>query len=127
VVRRLGAGLHARGKVIEGARVLVLGLAYKPETGDAREAPALRIAERLARLGAHVHAADPYVVGEVHGLDPAIGLVRVDLEPDQVAAADAVLVVTPHAVFDLAMVVAHAQYVLDTRRKVPPAANVEHL
>ena len=127
VVRRLTAGLHARNKVLEGARVLVLGLAYKPETGDAREAPALRIAGLLARMGAQVHAADPYVVDEVHGLDPSIGLVRVDLGPEEVAAADAVVVVTPHAVFDLAMVVAHAQYVLDTRRKVPPAANVEHL
>lgn len=127
VVRRLGAGLHDRGRTLEGARVLLLGLAYKPETGDAREAPALRIAERLARLGASVRAADPYVVDEVHGLDPAIGLVRVDLDPDEVAAADAVVVVTPHAAFDLDMVVTHARYVLDTRRKVPKASNVEHL
>ncbi|MFM8303816.1 MAG: UDP binding domain-containing protein, partial [Actinomycetota bacterium] len=127
VVRRLGAGLHARGTDIERARVLILGLAYKPETGDAREAPALRIAERLARLGTAVRAADPYVVDEIHGLDPALGLVRVDLDPDEVAAADAVVVVTPHAAFDLAMVVTHARYVLDTRRRVPSAPNVEHL
>jgi UDP-N-acetyl-D-glucosamine dehydrogenase len=127
VVRRLGAGLHDRGRTLEGARILLLGLAYKPETGDAREAPALRIAERLARLGASVRAADPYVVDEVHGLDPAIGLVRVDLDPDELAAADAVVVVTPHAAFDFDMVVTHARYVLDTRRRVPAAPNVEHL
>jgi len=127
VVRRLAAGLHRRGQALEGARVLVLGLAYKPETGDAREAPALRIAERLARLGASVRAADPYVVDEVHGLDPAIGLVRVEVTPEELTAADAVVVVTPHAVFDLDLVVAHARYVLDTRRRVPKAPNVEHL
>lgn len=127
VVRRLGAGLHERGRLLEGARVLIVGLAYKPETGDAREAPALRIAGLLARLGAVVHAADPYVVDEVHGLDPAVGLVRVELTPAEVAAADAVVVVTPHAVFDLDVVVAHARYVLDTRRRLAKAPHVEHL
>ena len=80
VVRRLDAGLHDRGRALDGARVLLVGLAYKPETGDAREAPALRIAELLAGLGAEVRAADPYVVDEVHGLDPDIGLMRVDLD-----------------------------------------------
>ena len=127
VVRRLGAGLHERGRSLEDARVLVLGLAYKPETGDAREAPALRVAERLARLGAEVRAADPYVVDEVHGLDPAIRLVRVEVTAEEVAAADAVVVITPHAAFDLDLVVTHARYVLDTRRSVPFAPNVERL
>ena len=67
------------------------------------------------------------MVDEVHGLDPAVGLVRVELDPGEVAAADAVVIVTPHAVFDLEMVVTHAQYVLDTRRCAPPAGNVELL
>ena len=61
------------------------------------------------------------------GSIPPIGLVRVDLDPAEVAAADAVVVVTPHAAFDLEMVVANARYVLDTRRAVPDAPNVEHL
>jgi UDP-N-acetyl-D-glucosamine dehydrogenase len=127
VVRRLEAGLHRRNKTVEGARILLVGLAYKPETGDAREAPALRIADHLARLGARVRAADPYVVDEVHGLDPAIGLVRVELDREEVLAADAVVVVTPHAAFDLDMVASTASYVLDTRRSVPDAPDVEHL
>jgi len=125
VVDRLEAALHRRGLPLEGARVLVLGLAYKPETGDAREAPALRITEILSGRGARVSAADPYVTGRVHGLDP--GLERVEPTPDVLAATDAVVVVTPHAAFDLAEVVAHAPFVLDTRRRVPPAPNVERL
>ncbi|MFO1536780.1 MAG: UDP binding domain-containing protein, partial [Actinomycetota bacterium] len=127
VVRRLGAGLHERGRALEGARVLLLGLAYTPETGDARESPALRVASLLARLGVSVRAADPYVVDTVHGLDPAAGVVRVAPSPEELAAADAVVVLTPHAEFDLDAVVAHARYVFDTRRRVPAAANVEYL
>lgn len=127
VVRRLGAGLHERGQALEGARVLLLGLAYKPETGDARESPALRVASLLARLGVSVRAADPYVVDAVHGLDPGLGVVRVAPTPEELAAADAVVVLTPHAAFDLEAVVAHARYVFDTRRRVPAAANVEYL
>jgi UDP-N-acetyl-D-glucosamine dehydrogenase len=127
VVRRLGLGLQRRGKTIDGAHVLIVGLAYKPETGDAREAPAIRIANHLAELGARVYGADPYVVDEIHGLDPAIRLERVELTPDALSAADAVTLVTPHAVFDLGMIVEHAGYVFDTRRLLPPAPNVEYL
>lgn len=127
VVRRLGAGLQRRGKEIRGAHVLIVGLAYKPETGDAREAPALRIAARLSGLGARVRATDPHVVDEVHGLDPAVDLVRVELTAEELHAADGVVVVTPHSDFDLSMVASHADYVLDTRRCVPAADSVEYL
>src|SRR5262245_28714356 len=101
VVRRVRAGLESRGHAIDGARVLLLGLAYKPETGDAREAPALRIATTLCALGAVVHATDPYVVDEVHGLESDVALTRVELTEQEVRAADAVVVVTPHQTFDL--------------------------
>jgi UDP-N-acetyl-D-glucosamine dehydrogenase len=127
VVRRVRAGLEARGRAIVGARVLLVGLAYKPETGDAREAPAMRIATALAALGAVVHAADPYVIDEVHGLEPGVALTRVELTEVEVRAADAVVIVTPHVVFDLDMTVREARYVLDTRRAVAPAPNVEFL
>jgi UDP-N-acetyl-D-glucosamine dehydrogenase len=119
--------LEARGTAIDGARVLLVGLAYKPETGDAREAPALRIAATLDALGAVVHAADPYVVDEIHGLDAGLALTRVELTEDEVAAADAVVIVTPHAVFDLEMVARCARYVLDTRRAAPAGDNIEYL
>jgi UDP-N-acetyl-D-glucosamine dehydrogenase len=127
VVRRLAAGLEQRGLALDGARILLVGLAYKPETGDAREAPALAIAALLAQQGARIRACDPYVVDEVHGLDPSIDLVRVDLTPDEVASADAVVIVTPHGVLDLAIVVQHATYVLDTRRRLEPSDVVEVL
>jgi UDP-N-acetyl-D-glucosamine dehydrogenase len=126
-VRRLRAGLAARGHTLDGAHVLLVGLAYKPETGDAREAPALRIAMRLHELGCEVRATDPYVVDEVHGLEPGLALTRVDLTEDEVRAADAVVIVTAHAAFDLDMVVRAAPYVLDTRRAARAEENVEYL
>jgi UDP-N-acetyl-D-glucosamine dehydrogenase len=70
------------------------------------------------------------VVDEVHGLEPGLALTRVELTEDEVAAADSVVIVTPHRVFDLDMVVRAARYVLDTRRSlrdVAGATNVEYL
>jgi UDP-N-acetyl-D-glucosamine dehydrogenase len=127
VMRRVRSGLEARGRALGGARVLLVGLAYKPETGDAREAPALRIAAELRRLGAVVRAADPYVVDEVHGFEGDGAITRVELTEHEVRAADAVVIVTPHKAFDLDMVVRTASYVLDTRHSVRAQANVEYL
>ncbi len=61
VVQRLVLALNRMGRPVNGCVVLLLGLAYKKNTGDAREAPGTIIARRLADLGAQVHVADPYV------------------------------------------------------------------
>src|SRR6266581_1023948 len=73
VVRRLMLALNERGLPVRGARILLLGLAYKKNTGDARESPAVRVAQLLAGLGALVRAADPHV--EWAALDPAVARV----------------------------------------------------
>lgn len=62
VVQRLLTAFNERGRALSGSRVLVLGLAYKPDTGDARESPAVRVVDGLLRLGAEVRAVDPHVV-----------------------------------------------------------------
>ena len=62
VAQRLMLALNERGMPVKGARILLLGLAYKKNTGDARESPAVRIAQLLVGMGAHVRAADPHVV-----------------------------------------------------------------
>ncbi len=124
VVRRLMLALNRNRRVLNGARVLVLGLAYKRNTGDARESPAVTVTERLLQTGADVHAADPHVVeGHVDGR-----IVRVEATPDEVAAADAVVLLTDHDEFDYDMITERAAYVLDTRRRLPrDAPNVESL
>src|SRR5256714_587163 len=104
VVRRLVVALNRDRKAINGSRILLLGLAYKRNTGDARESPARVVAERLIALGADVRAADPHVV-ESH-VDARI--VCVDATPHQIAAAGAVVLITDQDPFDLDAVAAHA-------------------
>jgi UDP-N-acetyl-D-glucosamine dehydrogenase len=115
VVRRLVAALNQRRKAVNGSTVLLLGLAYKKNTGDARESPARRVASLLLDMGAEVRAADPHVVEDAH-VDTRV--VRVAATADQLAAADAVILLADHDAFDLDLVVQHAGYVLDTRHRV---------
>ena len=122
VVRRLIDALNRDGKALRGARVLLLGMAYKRNTGDAREAPSASVAKQLLSYGAEVRAVDPHV------LDSAIlnGVVLVDATPHELASADAVVLLTDHEAFDLDLITAHATYVLDTRHRLE-GDRVEHL
>ena len=123
VVRRLTYGLNRRRKAVNGSRVLLLGLAYKRNTSDSRESPSMVVAERLVSLGAEVRAVDTHVA---LGVLPA-GVELASLSAEELRAADAVVMLTDHADFDLDLVVAHAPYVLDTRRVVRAADHVEYL
>jgi UDP-N-acetyl-D-glucosamine dehydrogenase len=123
VVRRLMIGLNRRGRAVKGSKILILGLAYKPNTSDERESPALTIAQRLLDLGAEVRAADPHVVEE--HVDARV--VRVSATESELSSADAVLLVTHHDTFDMDAVGRHAKYVFDTRHVVPPGESVEYL
>jgi len=123
VAHRLMLAFNERGRAVRGARILLLGLAYKKNTGDARESPAVRVAQLLGAMGADLRAADPHVV-EGTAVD---GLVtRVELTAGELAGADAVLLLTDHDAFDYDMVLQHAPFVFDCRRKVS-GANVETL
>ena len=123
VVRRLLLALNEHGRPVRGSRILLLGLAYKKNTGDARESPALRVADLLRRMGAEVRAADPLVT-EPAVLDQAVA--RVDATPDEIASADLVVLLTDHDAFRASNVAAHARYVLDCRRMLS-GPNVETL
>ncbi|HZN14485.1 MAG TPA: nucleotide sugar dehydrogenase [Acidimicrobiales bacterium] len=122
VVSRIQAGLNTRGRSVKGSRLLVLGLAYKRNTGDSRESPSLMVAERLQALGADVRAVDPLIT-EV-GI--AAGIPRAELTADELKAADAVVILTDHDALDYDAVVANAAYVFDTRHRVS-GENVEQL
>ncbi|MDQ4070511.1 MAG: nucleotide sugar dehydrogenase [Actinomycetota bacterium] len=123
VVRRLVVALNRRRQCVNGSRVLLLGLAYKRNTGDDRESPAVVVAERLLALGAEVRVADPHVRQDhVHG-----PVMRVDVSEEELSSADAVILLTDHDAFDLEAVRTHARYVLDTRRRLPPGERVEYL
>ena len=122
VVRRLTVALNRDSRSVRGSRILLLGLAYKRNTSDARESPSVAIAERLAALGADLRAADPHVADS-----PVDALAtRVDFDADEIASADAVVLVVDHDEFTPDVVAANARFVFDCRR-VLTGPNVEHL
>lgn len=120
VVSRLVLALNRAQRPVCGSRVLVLGIAYKRNTGDARTAPGLAIAQSLAELGADVLVADPHVPLR------EIPFTVVDANRVQVAEADAVVLVTDHDAFDYPMIARHARFVLDTRNRLS-GPNIEKL
>ncbi|HEY3481277.1 MAG TPA: nucleotide sugar dehydrogenase [Streptomyces sp.] len=122
VARRVIEALNSRRRSVNGSRVLLLGLAYKKNTGDARESPSLRISRLLLDMGAKVRAADPHVV-ETMTVDPR--LVRVEPTRRELASADVVVLLTDHDAFDYDLVREHASYVLDCRHRLSgPAIEV---
>jgi UDP-N-acetyl-D-glucosamine dehydrogenase len=123
VARRLMLALNKRGLPVSGSRILLLGLAYKKNTGDARESPAARVAQLLIGMGADVVAADPHV-RESGLIDTPI--TRVEPSQAEISRAHAVILLTDHDAFDFDDIGANASYVLDCRR-VLTGANVETL
>ncbi|MEU4642864.1 nucleotide sugar dehydrogenase [Micromonospora sp. NPDC023814] len=122
VAQRIMGGLNRTGRTISGARLLLLGLAYKKNTGDMRDSPAVDVARRLQALGADVRAVEPYA--EPHHIPG--GVLVVELTEREIRTADAVVVVTDHDVFDYDLVVRHARYVFDSRNRCSGPV-VEHL
>jgi UDP-N-acetyl-D-glucosamine dehydrogenase len=122
VVRRLMLALNRERRALNGARILLIGLAYKKNTGDARESPAIRIAELLLTNGADVRAVDPHVLAE----QVPRGVALTDLTEDEIAGADAAVLLVDHDAVDLTRL-EPARFVLDTRRRLAAAPNVEFL
>ena len=122
VVRRLAIAFNHRSLSVRGRRILLLGLAYKKNTGDARESPSHVVAQLLVTLGAEVRCCDPHVPAA----QVPSGCALVEATIDEAAAADAVVVLVDHDDFDLPALVAAAPFVLDCRHVVE-GPNVEHL
>lgn len=122
VVRRVMMGLNERSKPMKGSRVLVMGIAYKKNSNDARETPATGIIEGLVKLGADVRVHDSHV-GDFF-LDDQ--MTRVDLTAEEASAADAVVIVTDHDDIDYTLLTNNAEYIFDARHRLD-APNVEHL
>ena len=118
-VEKVHRALNTRQKSLNGAKVLVLGVAYKADIDDLRESPALKVIRNLEGHGAIVAYHDPFVP-EL----PAFGLKSVELNGFEVLAGyDAVLIVTAHSSIDYREVVRHAQLVVDFRNATAGIAN----
>lgn len=114
VVSRLMEGLNDRAKALKGSKVLVLGVAYKPDIDDVRESPALDVIGLLRQKGADVEYHDPYIPHIYHETDGW----KMDSVKDMMKAvkeSDAVVIVTNHKVYDFKLIVDSSTFVFDTR------------
>lgn len=115
VVARAAQALNTKGKALKGARVLILGVAYKRDVADLRESAALQILELLRAAGAEVSYSDPHVPVIPRLRRHRLDLKSVDVTPQTLGASDLVLIATDHSEFDYELVVKHASLVVDTR------------
>jgi UDP-N-acetyl-D-mannosaminuronic acid dehydrogenase/UDP-N-acetyl-D-glucosamine dehydrogenase len=115
VVRRIQDQLNRDRLAVRDARILLLGIAFKPGTSDVRESPSLALADGLRHLGARVTAVDPHVDPKVANLE----LELVPLDAETIRDADLVVIATDHAEFDYELVVRDARRVFDTRARIP--------
>jgi UDP-N-acetyl-D-glucosamine dehydrogenase len=112
VVARVMEAFNERGKPLKGARVLVLGVAYKKDSADSRESSSLKIIELLHNKGAEVSYSDPYV----KKIKNSAGSLRsVSLTRENLSAVDCVLIATDHSCFDLEQIAAWSKLIFDTR------------
>jgi UDP-N-acetyl-D-glucosamine dehydrogenase len=117
VIHRVADALNDRAKAIKGSRILVVGLAYKPNVDDERESPSYVLMERLQQRGASVAYYDPYVPVIKPTREHAhwAGVRSVDWTRDVVAAFDVVLIATNHANVNYGELADWAPVIVDTR------------
>ena len=115
VAGRVVDTLNDHGLSVRGARLLALGVTYKRDVGDVRESAAIEVLERLQRKGAEVSFHDPFVE-EVH--ERGLSLARSGLTVEALAAADCVLLLTPHSSYDLDLIVRHSALLFDARNAI---------
>lgn len=126
VVRRLTEILNLEGRPVRGSRVLVLGVAYKPDVPDVRESPAIDVVKLLTDHGARVSYHDPHVSRlSVDGI-------RLRSEPLTKAVlkgADVAVILTAHRDIDYDAVLAHAKRIFDARNalRLSPSPKVHRL
>ncbi|MFG0329804.1 MAG: nucleotide sugar dehydrogenase [Phycisphaerales bacterium] len=115
VIARVVEGLNGDGRSLSGSRILVLGLAYKPNVDDTRESPSFELIARLRAAGAVVDYSDPHVPQTRPVRKHDLQMTSVELTPASIASYDAVLIATNHDAFDYAALAEHARLVIDTR------------
>jgi UDP-N-acetyl-D-glucosamine dehydrogenase len=117
VVDLVSQALSRQGKPLAGARVLILGVAFKRDVDDARNSPAQRIIELLLGRGAQVEYSDPYIprfrIGRDVFFHDELWLESVNLTSEALATADCVVIVVGHQAMDYGPVVRHARLVVD--------------
>lgn len=120
VVDKIVKALNDDKKAVNGSKVLIVGVAYKPNVKDVRESPALDIIRLLEDMGAQVSYHDPYVPEVSEGTQK---LASVPLSRENVAASDCTVIVTNHKELDYPMILDAAKLVIDTRNATKDRAS----
>ncbi len=120
VIELVSGALNRDHKSINGSKILLLGMAYKPDIDDVRESPALDVYSLLEAKGAEVSFNDPYVAqikfdGEMEH--------SVDLTDETLASYDCVVITTNHTSYDIENIVKHARLIVDTRNACKGISN----
>lgn len=112
VVGKVQDALNTHGKAVKDSKVLILGVAYKPDIDDIRESPALDVIHLLQEKGANVEYYDPLIPHVYHD-DMELSSVK-DLD-SALDSADCVVIVTNHKVFDYHKIISVSKLIVDTR------------
>lgn len=115
VVERTALALNDRGKPIKGTKILILGLAYKPDVDDVRESPSFELIETLTHLGASVEYNDPHVPATHRMRNYELQMRSASLSAQSLRGYDCVVIATHHSAYDWQMIADHANLIIDTR------------
>ena len=123
IVELVSTGLNKHRKSVNGAKVLILGVAYKRDIDDMRESPALPIIEKLEKLGAEVSFHDPHV--NEMTFENGHKMTNVPLTEQVVTEADCVVIVTDHRSVDYRWIIERAKLIVDSRNTTRDFKNTE--
>lgn len=124
-VERASKLLNQHSKAMNGAKVLVVGVAYKQDIDDYRESPALRVIEVLEREKANVEFYDPWILEYKHKGEKRFGLK--DISPEIIASYDLVMITAAHTNVDYDMIQKNAKVIFDTKNAMKAVANRENI
>ena len=115
VVKRTTLALNDHGKSTKNSKILILGLAYKPDVDDVRESPSFEIIEKLQALGAHVEYNDPHIPSTHKMRQHDLQMSSIELTADKISEYDCVVIATHHKAYDWNLVAENATLIVDTR------------
>lgn len=107
--------LNRQGKSLKGAKILILGLAYKKDVDDPRESPSFKLIELFKSRGAEVDYNDPYIPKPPKTRKWKLEKDSVPLTAKNLASYDCVIIATDHSVYDASFIHEHAKLIVDTR------------
>lgn len=119
VLSKLSNALNDAGKSVHGAKILLLGVAYKKNVDDMRESPSVELLDKLVDLHAEAIYSDPHVPELPPMRMSDLHMSSIPLSPEMLASQDAVVIATDHDAFDWKMIEEHAKIIIDTRGVYP--------